>query len=157
MTARLTLLALAALCVLSQPDPAESEIRAARKASNAAILRRDINAFASSLDSDFAMTRGNGVHVSSRKAYIDLFTQDFANPAAIRYQRLTDKVELSGAAPLAAEHGHWIGTRPDGAPAYTGTYLAMWRRGPDGWKIRSELYVILSCADGPACAGYRKP
>lgn len=157
MTARLPLLALIALTVSSQPDPAEAEIRATRNASNQALLRRDAKAFAASLDDDFAMTRGNGVHISSRQAYIDLFTHDFADPAAIRYQRIPDKVELSAAAPLAAEHGHWVGTRPNGTQAYAGTYLAMWRRGPDGWKIRSELFVILSCADGPACAGYRKP
>ena len=103
------------------------------------------------------MIRGNGVSVPSRQAYIDLFTHDFADPKAIRYERIADQVEISGAAPLAAEHGHWIGTRADGSRAYGGTYLAMWRKTEAGWKIRSELFVVLACDDGPACAGYRKP
>jgi ketosteroid isomerase-like protein len=159
MNTRLAVLFFAVLCnaLYSQANSAESEIRAARKASNEAIRRQDIKAFAQSLDTDFSMIRGNGVAVPSRQAYIDQFTHDFADPQAIRYERIADKVETSSAAPLAAEHGHWIGTRADGSRAYGGTYLAMWRKTDAGWKIRSELFVVLVCNDGPACAGYRKP
>jgi ketosteroid isomerase-like protein len=159
MLARLPVLILTVLCVgaQSQTDPADGEIRVARRASNEAIRRHDLQAFAGSLDSDFGMVRGNGVFVPSREAYIDLFRHDFADPAAVRYERIPDKVEISTAAPLAAEHGHWIGTRADGKRAYGGTYLAMWRRTDEGWKIRSELFVVLVCEDGPSCAGYRKP
>lgn len=139
----------------SQPNSAEDQIRGARKVSNQAIQRRDIKAFAASLDADFVMIRGNGVMVPSRQAYIDLFAHDFADPAAVRYERIADKVEISKAAPLAAEHGHWIGTRADGSRAYGGTYLAMWRSTAAGWKIRSELFVVLDCHDAAACAGYR--
>ena len=157
MITRLTVLIFSVFCTLvqSQPNSAEAEIRATRQASNEAIQHHDITAFATSLDTDFIMIRGNGVLIPSRQAYIDLFVHDFADPNAIRYQRTPDKVEISKAAPLAAEHGHWIGTRADGSRAYGGTYLAMWRRGEAGWKIRSELFVVLVCDDGPACAGYR--
>jgi ketosteroid isomerase-like protein len=159
MNTRLTIPFFAACCLAaqSQPNSAEAEIRAARQASNQAIQHHDIKAFASSLDTDFSMIRGNGASVPSRQAYIDQFAQDFADPQAIRYERVLDKVEISSAAPLAAEHGHWIGTRADGSRAYGGTYLAMWRKTPAGWKIRSELFVVLVCDDGPSCAGYRKP
>lgn len=158
MTTRLAFLLCSALCAaMSQSNPAEAEIRAARLASNAAIQRHDIKAFASTLATDFVMIRGNGVLVPSRQAYIDVFTQDFADPKAIRYERLADKIELSNAAPLAAELGHWTGTLPDGTQAYGGTYMAMWRRTEAGWKIRSELFVVLFCKDAASCAGYRKP
>jgi ketosteroid isomerase-like protein len=159
MSIRLSVVFFAVLCIAvhSQPNSAESEIRAARKASNEAIRRHDIKAFAASLDTDFSMIRGNGVAVPSRQAYLDQFAHDFSDPQAIRYERVADKVEISSAAPLAAEHGHWIGTRADGSPAYGGTYLAMWRKTEAGWKIHSELFVVLVCNDGPACAGYRKP
>lgn len=158
MNGRLTLLALAVFSsqAHSQPISAEAEIRAARQASNQAIQRRDIKAFAASLDADYVMIRGNGTFVPSRQADIDRFTQDFADPKAVRYERIPDKVEISKAAPLAAEHGHWIGTHSDGSRAYGGTYLAMWRRTDAGWKIRSELFVVLSCDDGPSCDAYRK-
>ena len=133
----------------------EAEIRAARQSSNHALERRNIQAFAATLAPDFTGTRGNGNPIPSRQAYIDLFTKDFANPAAVRFERVPDKIEISKAAPLAAEHGHWIGTRPDGTRAFTGTYLAMWRRTSTGWQIRSELFIVLQCADEAACAVYR--
>ena len=101
----------------SPSHSAESEIRAARKASNEAIQRKDIRAFAASLDTDFTMIRGNGVLVPSRQAYIDFFAAGFANPRAIRYERVPGKIEISNAAPLAAEHGHWTGMNPDGGYA----------------------------------------
>jgi len=139
----------------AQPNPAEAEIRAARRESNRAIQHSDLRAFAASLADDFVMIRGNGTLVPSRSEYIEVFKKDFADPRSVRYERIADKVEISNAAPVAAEHGHWIGTRSDGKRAYGGTYLAMWKRTKSGWKIRSELFVVLTCEDDAACAGYR--
>lgn len=132
----------------------EAAIRAIRVDSNHAIQQGDIDAFAASLTADFVMVRGSSAF-ASRDTYIEAFAQDFKNPSAIRYERVTDKVELSQAAPLAAERGHWIGRRPGGNEAYGGTYLAMWRHTDSGWKIRSELFVVLTCADAEACSAYR--
>ena len=142
----------------SKPNPEEAEIRATRQASNEALKHRDIQSFAASLDTEFVMVRGNGVLVPSRQACIDTFTQDFANPKAVTYERIPDKIDLSTAAPLAAEYGHWIGRAdPGNTPAYSGTYLAMWRKTPTGWKLRSELFILLTCHETAACANYRKP
>ncbi len=141
----------------SQTDSAEANIRTARQTSNQAIRDHDLTSFAATLDNDFTAIRGNGALVPSRQAYIDLFKQAFADAQAVRYDRLTDKIEVSEAAPLAAEHGHWVGTGPNGSQAFGGTYLAMWRKSKAGWKLRSELFVVLSCGNGPACAAYRKP
>ena len=159
MASRFTVLIFTAFCtaIQCQPNPAEAEIRAARQASNIAMQHRDIKAFASTLAADFVIIRGNGVLIPSRQAYIDLFNDDFADPKAIRYERVADKIELSNAAPLAAEHGHWIGMLPDGTHAFGGTYMAMWRRTETGWKIRSELFVVLYCSDDASCTGYQKP
>lgn len=134
----------------------EAGIRAARQASNDAMQRRDVAGFTAALDADYTMVRGNGTAVSSRQAYVELFTRDFADPKSVRFQRVPEKIEISKAAPLAAEHGRWTGRRPDGSLAYSGTYLAMWRRHGSGWKIRSELFVVLDCADEAACAAYRQ-
>jgi len=149
--------ALWVMVLQAQTNPGEGEVRAARQASNEALRRHDLKAFAATLDADFTMIRGNGNPVPSRQAYLAVFAADFANPQAIRYERIADRVEISTAAPLAAEHGHWIGTYPDGRRAYGGTYLAMWRKTDGGWKLRSELFVVLSCEDAQACAAYRKP
>jgi ketosteroid isomerase-like protein len=132
----------------------EAAIRAAREQSNRAIAQKDIDAFARTLASDFVMVRGSGAFVASRQAYIDQFRQDFTSGSAITYRRTPDKIELSSAAPLAAEHGRWVGLNEDGTVAYRGTYLAMWRRTEAGWEIRSELFVVLSCGVGDACKSY---
>jgi ketosteroid isomerase-like protein len=140
--------------VFAATGSGETTIRAIRMESNHAIQQGNIGAFAVSLTGDFVMVRGSGAF-ASRQAYIDAFEQDFKDPGAIRYERVTDKVELSEAAPVAAERGHWIGRRPGGSEAYGGTYLAMWRHTDTGWKIRSELFVVLTCADEAACSAYR--
>lgn len=121
----------------------EAVIREARKTSNAAIKQRDIKAFSASLGDDLIVVRSDGSLVPSRTAYIERFTGLFADPKAILFERITDKVEVSKALPLAAEHGHWRAFNPDGSRAYSGTYMAMWRKTEAGWRIRSELYVRL--------------
>jgi ketosteroid isomerase-like protein len=135
---------------------AAAEIRAARARSNRAMATRDIKAFAESLAADYVMVRGNGVFTPSREAYVERISVDFKDPSTMTFERFADKIEISAAAPLAAEQGHWTGSRPNGKRAYGGTYLAMWRRTEAGWKIRSELFVVLTCDDEAACAAYRK-
>ena len=136
-------------------SPAADAIRAARAASNDALKRHDLAAFAASLDPDLVVVAGRGSFVPSRQAYLDLFAGDFQDPKALRYERITDTVDVNPDAPLAAEHGHWIGFGPAGQRWVGGTYLAMWRRSEAGWKIRSELFVLLQCFDTAACEQYR--
>ncbi|MGA8938875.1 MAG: nuclear transport factor 2 family protein [Acidobacteriaceae bacterium] len=130
------------------PPTAEALIRAARARSNRGIAERNAHMVAESLDKDFVVIIGDGTFVPSRDAYLALFKQDFANPThSLRYERIPDTIDVSTADPLAAEHGHWIGFTSTGATAYTGTYSAMWRRTPSGWKLRSELFVTLAKAN----------
>ena len=138
------------------PADAGAAIRGARDRSKRALAARDVVAFGDSLAPDYVMVRGNGVFTPSRQAYLDRLASDFQNPNTVLYERIPDKIEISSAAPLAAEQGHWTATRPNGTRAYRGTYLAMWRRTETGWKIRSELFVVLTCDDEAACAEYRK-
>lgn len=129
------------------PKSAEALIRAARARSNRGIAERNPHMVAESLDKDFVVIIGDGTFVPTRDAYIALFKQDFANPTrALRYERIPDTIDVSTADPIAAEHGHWIALTSTGATAYTGTYSAMWRRTPSGWKLRSELFVTLTKA-----------
>jgi ketosteroid isomerase-like protein len=155
MQVRLALLfAIGALTpCLGQQNGAEMQIRELRAASNQAIVRGDIAAFSSTLAENFVMVRGSGAF-SDRAQYVAAFERDFTDPHSVRYERVIDRVDISRAAPLAAEHGHWIGHMPGGKPANAGTYLAMWRHTDAGWKIRSELYVMLSCDDAAFCTAY---
>ena len=143
-----------ALAGYAQTNKDEAEIRRVRGESNAAIAKSNLAAFATSLTDDFVMVRGNGVF-ASRAEYVKAFEEDFRTSGSVRYERIVDSVELSKAGPLAAEHGHWVGRMPDGHPAYGGTYLAMWRHTDAGWKIRSELFVRLTCEDAAVCNAYQ--
>jgi uncharacterized protein (TIGR02246 family) len=140
----------------AQVNPAEKEIRATRERSNRAFAARDAKAVAETLTPDFVQVRGSGAFTATREGAIESLAQSLTNPKAVTYRRTTDKIEVSSAAPLAAEHGHWDALRPDGVSAYGGTYLAMWRLTESGWKLRSELFVWLVCHDTAACAEYRK-
>lgn len=151
-----SLVACVLLASAQEKTDAAAQIRAARERSNRALAARDIKMFGESLAPDFVMVRGNGTFVPSRQAYIDQVGGDFKDRNAVRYERSPDKIEVSALAPLAAEHGHWTSTLPNGKRAYGGTYLAMWRQADGEWKIRSELFVVLTCEDQATCAAYRK-
>ena len=151
----LTLLAFLAIAAAQPPSDPAAAIRAARERSNRALGAHDLAAFQATLAPDYVIVRGNGTF-EARQALLDGIAADFRSSAAVRYERVSDKIELSAVAPLAAEHGHWTATLPNGKKGYSGVYLAMWRRGDAGWQIRSELFVLLDCDDAAACAEYRK-
>jgi ketosteroid isomerase-like protein len=123
--------------------PAELEIRALRVASNRAIAARDLPAVAASLADDFVVIIGDGT-LLTREAYLEAFAHTFAQSVLLRYERIADSIDLSASLPLAAEHGHWVGSLPDGRVLFTGTYMAMWRKAEARWKLRSELFVSLT-------------
>jgi uncharacterized protein (TIGR02246 family) len=152
----ISLLAFVALAAAQTSVDPVSQIRAARQRSNRALAMHDAKSFAESLAEDFVIVRGNGIFMPSRQAYIQAIEADFRNPKVVRYERIPDKIEISLVSPIAAEHGHWTATLPNGKRAYNGTYLAMWKRGESGWRIRSELFVLLGCEDEATCATYRK-
>ncbi len=133
---------------------ADQQIRAARQASNQAIVRGDVRGFLLSLADDYRATRGNGTEIVSRAAYGEAMERTFADRQAVRFQRLTDRVTIAQTGEMAAEHGTWIGRDPSGQKAFGGTYLAMWRHTPNGWKIRSELFVFLDCHQPERCRAY---
>ena len=126
------------------PPTAESLIRATRDRSNRGIAERNLHIVAESLDKDFLVIIGNGDLLPTRDAYLAAFKAEFADPDRIRYTRTPDTIEVSASHPLAAEHGHWTATLPDGTITFSGTYSAVWRRTPSGWKLRSESFVTLA-------------
>src|SRR4051794_35513568 len=85
------------VCLMLAPaqekSDAVSQIRASRERSNRALAARDIKVFGENLAPDFVMVRGSGAFVPSRQAYIDRFAGDFKDPAAVRYERIPDKIE----------------------------------------------------------------
>jgi ketosteroid isomerase-like protein len=134
-------------------EDVDEEIRGLRAKSNRAMAARDVDTFAAMLEENYVMVRGNG-SFASRETTLAAFGKDFERPGSVRYERLTERVEVSEAAEMAAEDGRWVAKLPDGRAAYGGTYLAMWRRSGEGWKIRSELFVLLTCEDAAVCKEY---
>ena len=129
----------------TDPTQDESNIRAARAHSNRSIARRNLLGVADSLADNFVAVIGDGTFVPSREVYLKLFKQGFDAPkTSLSYERIPDRIEVSTSDPLASEQGHWIAKHFDGSVAHTGAYAAMWRHTPDGWKLRSELFVTLT-------------
>jgi|CZKL01.1.fsa_nt_gi hypothetical protein len=141
--------------VLAQQPSDQDSIRSERNASNRAIAEGDTKSFAMSLDKDFVVVTGNA-SLLSRDAYVAALAKDFGDPHSVRFERIVDLIEVSRSVPLAAEHGHWVGRLLNGPVIFSGTYLAMWRKGSNGWKLRSELFVSLDCKDAAACESYRR-
>ncbi|HMC56819.1 MAG TPA: DUF4440 domain-containing protein [Gemmatimonadaceae bacterium] len=124
------------------PAAAESEIRAARVAQNAAILARNADSVATFWMDDVTATAGLGYVVRGRAEYKSAFGRD----AAMTYQRTTERVVVSANWPLAWEEGTWLGTATGQAlPVIGGRYAAQWVRQNGRWYIRSEVFVALDC------------
>ena len=123
----------------------ESNIRAARAHSNRSIARRNLLGVADSLAENFLAIIGDGTFIPTRAAYLKLFKQGFDHPkTSLTYNRIPDLIQLATPPTQAAEQGHWIATNSTGQTTHTGTYAAMWTRTPEGWKLRSELYITLA-------------
>ncbi|GAB3768090.1 hypothetical protein GCM10028818_01920 [Spirosoma horti] len=131
----------------------ERLIRALRLQSNEAIQARNLAGFGQTMRADIDVTRGSGSHVSGRDSVLASVSVQFRDKSFLGYVRMTDSVQVSTSAPLAAEQGHWVGRfqRPDGIQTITGVYLTMWQKDSEGWRIRSELFVSLACSGSAAC------
>ncbi|WP_293692501.1 MULTISPECIES: nuclear transport factor 2 family protein [unclassified Spirosoma] len=150
------LVGLVSLNLVAQTKPSSLDvaaIRSLRAESNQAIQAKDLSGFGQTMLPEIEVTRGSGSHVSGRDSVLASVAVQFKDPAFLGYVRYTDRIDISTTSPLAAEHGHWEGRfrRSDGTQLITGTYLAMWRKTDSGWKIRSELFVSLSCTGSAAC------
>ncbi|MBB5059174.1 ketosteroid isomerase-like protein [Granulicella aggregans] len=131
------------LASYSSISPEEAKIRAIRAESNRAIAAQDVAGVSASLAEDFVVVIGDGTFLR-REEYIAAFAHGFEQRSPLSYERVAEEICLSAALPLAAEHGHWKATLADGRNLFTGTYSAMWRRTEKGWKLRSELFVLLA-------------
>lgn len=131
----------------------KSAIQSARAQSNQSIQARDLAGFGKTMLPNIEVTRGSGSHVTGRDSILASVAGQFSDPDFLGYVRQTDRIQVSTTGPLAAEHGHWTGRfrRPDGIQIISGTYLSMWRKTDEGWKIQSELFVSLACSGSAAC------
>jgi ketosteroid isomerase-like protein len=129
-----------------------AEIREARLRQNQAIAAHDLPGIEQAWDSTIVVTAGMGVAFRGAAIYRKAFEDEFAAFPNTRYERRPDTIEVSRVRPLAAERGIWVRnwTATSGKGEMRGTYMAMWRKTAGEWRIRSELFVLLTCT-GPAC------
>lgn len=137
----------------SAPSSCASEVREIRAESNAAIAARDLDAVTASMLPDIVLAGGNVGNHTGRDSVRAAFAKDFADSTFLGYLRVPERIEVSSAQPLVAEHGRWTARRrrADGVQTTGGSYLAMWRRTEAGWRIRSELFVTLTCSGSSSC------
>ena len=143
--------AIEAIATASSP---ETDIRDVRARSNKAITAHDLETVVATLTPDVVVTGGNGGVTIGRYSVRAVFRRIFADTTFIDYLRTPDSITVSTARPLlAAERGHWMGRfhTANGIEDIGGVYLAMWRRTPEGWRIRSELFVSLTCHGPRMC------
>ena len=141
--------------VVSPPilgQSAADEIRSLRSQSNAAIARHDVKGIVDLLDVEYQITTGSGTLSQGRSAESEAWATVFARAADIVYVRTPVSIEVSSSGGRAAETGTWTGSwsTSSGLQRVGGRYAAYWRLVDGKWRIRSELFVTLSCA-GPGC------
>lgn len=125
--------------------PADA-IRARRKLTNRLIAAHDAGRLRPFLHHDITLITGDGSRILGAAAVLDAFAAQFADPAFITYERVTDTVSLDQDEARAAESGRWtaLWRGAEGETTLTGTYLAAWRKVTGQWVIEAELFVTLS-------------
>ena len=154
---RSSLYLVAAAFLLRSSDDA-AQIRAARLKQNAAIAAHDVAAIERTWEADIAVTAGMGIAFQGADLYRKAFEEEFTAFPDTRYERRPEVIEVSTVRPLAAERGTWTRswTGKKGRGEMWGTYMAMWQKRDGTWRIRSELFVLLSCS-GEGCPPPRSP
>lgn len=122
------------------------QIKAARKSSNDAIQKHDLDGIANSMIDDVVCTLGNGHTYVGKDSTISIFKQRFATMPDLVFVRTPFVIRISNNDTLAWEKGTWKGFRTDRKTRSTsgGNYAAMWCKRDGVWKTRSELFVALT-------------
>lgn len=123
-------------------DSPEIAIRLRRAAFNTALAEADLAAIGPLLAQDVVLVAGtDSAVIVGRKAQLLAWKREFAAGDRTVYRRLPERVELSPVAPLAMEHGRWVGVSLSGEALASGTYAAKWRKLGAHWVIEAEIYL----------------
>ena len=122
-------------------------IRAARMEQNQAIAAGDAERIASYWTDDVTVRSGLGAAVSGRAEYREKIVA-----TGLAYVRTPASIEVSDHWPLAFETGSWTAHRAgtSGPEVMAGRYSAQWVKRDGHWRIRSEVFVALTC-HGTGC------
>jgi ketosteroid isomerase-like protein len=131
----------------------EDLIRAARAASNAAILRQDLDTICSFWTAEVHVLGSISLQLSGVEANRRFYDEQFAKRPDTIYTRTASTVHAMAAWKVGLESGDWVATwtDPDGPVMISGRYMAQWLRSEAGWRIQGELYVPTACEGGKYC------
>ena len=122
---------------------AETDIRARRVESNAAIASRDVAAVVAILTPDVTVAVAGGPVLRGREASRQAFAEQMADPAFRGYVRTPASVEVGADGVTAIERGEWVGSWQGRlrVEQQRGRYTADWRNLAGVWSIASEIFV----------------
>lgn len=141
----------------SSAGPADERavIKSLRAEYNAAIAMRRPELFARVLSREFVQLSSDGTTVNGIDAVMQDYQKiEFSDPSFIAYDRQPDEIIVSGDSRFAVERGHWRGRfrlPAGGETGNAGLYQAGWFNDGKGWKLRTEAFVKLTCADPVQC------
>ena len=80
---------------------------------------------------------------------------EFKDPTFVHYRRDPILIQSANSGKRIAESGRWEGVwqKSDGVMRKTGVYLARWVPAGASWRLKSELFVTLSCTGSVSCQG----
>ena len=95
--------------------------------------------------------------LSSRKAQLQAWKQEYAAPNRSIYTRLPNSIEVSPVEPVALEHGKWRAVTIAGESVASGSYTAKWRNVRDERVIETKSISLwpesLLRMENRLCAG----
>ena len=141
------------MAALPPPDTDVAAIRSLRAESNAGLAARDAGRVTAMFAEDIHSIAGSGHLSDGRAAVFKAYADQLAPGGAfIRGLRTPGRIAVHRNREQAAEPGRWewVVRAPQGEAAYSGDYLAGWRREGGAWRLQSEMYVATACR-GPGC------
>ncbi len=127
--------------VFAQVRSDEDLIRSARKTSNEAIARQDVEGFSKFWLDDYVVIRGSGVIEQGKEANKANWMKIFKETPQTKFERFPSEIIISKNNPdLAWESGEWKGFNTYSSG---GRYSAQWKKKDGEWKLQAELFVAL--------------
>jgi ketosteroid isomerase-like protein len=127
---------------------------AARQRWNAALIAGDTAALARLVEDSAVHVSPQFTHIG-RAAFLDQFVRAMATRPGFRLVYTTERAAACERpnCNTATESGTWSETwlEQDEPTTVSGTYYAIWRRDPAGWRIRSEMFATSRCRGRRYC------
>jgi ketosteroid isomerase-like protein len=151
----LALLALATAAVAQPAHDDAANVRTRRLAYNLALSeRRAADLMAFMMPGHVVMGSSGSLKVGAPQVRDSYVSDEFRDPAFIAYDRQPDSIQISANGRFALERGHWRGRFRDGKGAETGNtglYQAGWLKQDGVWRLRTEHYLRITCANEANC------